>query len=147
VVWVAVLTAATALLAVAAVDGGGIETDVERIGRLSDSFACPQCQGQSVAESNAAVAATIRQHIADQVAVGATDDEIRDELIQAYGVRVLLNPPASGFASLVWVLPVVLLAAGAAAIAAMLSRRPRGPDDVSAADRDLVERARAARSA
>ena len=122
--WAAVLTAAIALLVVAVVDGGGAESDAERIQRLSESYACPQCQGESVAESNAAVAATIRRFIADEVAADATDLEIRDALIRAYGAQVLLNPPAEGLASLLWILPVGLVVGGAVGVAAMVRRDP-----------------------
>lgn len=144
--WAVIVAAAIGLLVVATVDGGGAETDAERIQRLSDSFACPQCQGESVSESNAAVAATIRGFIADEVSTGATDEEIRNELLQAYGARVLLTPPAEGLASLVWVLPVVILAGGAAAVAAVFTRAGPAPAAVTAADRALVDRARRSRS-
>jgi cytochrome c-type biogenesis protein CcmH len=140
--WVAIVVAAVGLLAVAAVDSGGAETDAERIQRLSDSFACPQCQGESVSESSAAVAATIRGFIADEVAAGATDEEIRDDLVAGYGARVLLTPPAEGIASLVWILPVVVLTAAAAAAAAVFAGRDRVTGGATDADRELVERAR-----
>jgi cytochrome c-type biogenesis protein CcmH len=145
--WVAVIAAAVGLLVVAMVDSGGAETDAERVQRLSDSFACPQCQGESVSESSAAVAATIREFIADEVAAGATDDEIRDELIAGYGARVLLTPPAEGFASLVWILPVAVVTAAAAAAAAVFAGRDRSAVAVTDADRELVDRALADRAA
>lgn len=138
--WVAIVAASLGLLAVAALDTGGIETDAERIQRLSDSFACPQCRGESVSESNAAVAATIRQFIADEVAAGSSDTEIRNDLLQGYGASVLLTPPAEGIAALVWVLPVVALAAGAAVVAAVFTGRT--PTTAATdADRALVEEA------
>lgn len=146
IAWVAVVAAAICLLVVAGVDRGGAETDVERIQRLEDSFACPQCQGESVADSSAAVAATIRQFIADQVSAGATDQQIRDDLVASYKGRVLRNAPAEGFGSLVWVLPVVMVVAGAVGVAAMVGRRQPAAHPVSADDRELVERARRARS-
>lgn len=128
-IWVAIVVAAVALLAVAALDQGGAETDAERIQRLSASFACPQCDGESVAESNAGVSVTIRSYIAEQVAADATDTEIRDALIRAYGAQVLLNPPAGGLASLLWILPVGLVVAGAAGITAAVNRdhHPHAP--------------------
>lgn len=144
VAWTVVVVAAIALLIVASVDDGSLETDTERIQRLSDSFACPQCKGESVSESNAAVSALIRQNIADQVAAGATDTEIRDSLVKAYGARVLLNPPADGLASLLWVLPVALVVGGAAVVSTMVGRSgERAGSSVTDADRELVERARA----
>ena len=140
--WVAVLAAALSLVVVAGVDGGGSETTAERVQRLSDSYACPECRGQSVSESNAAVAVNIRQFISDQIDSGASDEEIRDQLVASYEARVLLNPPAEGFAALVWVLPVVLVVVGAVGVAAAISRN-RGPDRAASdEDRELVERAR-----
>ena len=144
--WAAIVAAAIGLLVVAGVDRGGAETDAERIQRLDDSFACPQCQGESVADSSAAVAATIRQFIADQVSAGATDQQIRDQLVASYQGKVLRNAPAQGFGSLVWVLPVVGVVAGAAGVAAMVGRRQPTPHAVSDDDRELVERARRALS-
>ena len=141
--WAAVGVAALALLAVATFGGGGVETDAERIQRLQESYACPQCRGESVADSNAAVAATIRQFIADEVGRGATDAEIRNQLLQGYNTSVLLTPPADGLATLLWVLPVVLAVAGAAAVTAIATR---GSVEASAteADRELVRQAREA---
>ena len=124
-----VVVAAAALLVFAALDDGGVETDAERIQRLADSYACPVCQGESVAESNAAVAVTIRAFIADQVGAGASDDEIRDDLIRGYGASVLLTPPGDGFGALVWILPVVVAAAGAVVVVAIVRRRSASDGD------------------
>lgn len=140
--WVAVLATSLSLLVVAAVDDGGLETDADRIQRLSDSYACPECRGQSVAESNAAVAATIRQFISDSVTAGATDREIRDQLVASYQARVLLNPPAEGFASLVWILPVVLVVIGAVGVGAAITGNRGSGRRASDEDRELVERAK-----
>jgi len=142
--WVAIVVAAVALLVVASIDRGGAETDAERIQRLTESFACPVCNGESVAESNAAAAATIREFIADEVTAGSTDAEIRDRLVVGYGGEVLRNPPADGVATLVWLLPVLAAVGGAAAVATMMGRRQAGGGAVSDADRELVRRAREA---
>ena len=147
VLWAAVLSAAVALLGVAVLADGGAETDQARIQRLSASYACPECQGESVAESSAAVAANIRQFIADEVAAGATDQQIRDALVRSYGARVLLNPPAEGLATLLWVLPVLLVVLGAGVIAAVFDRARVGDGPLTDADRELVDAARAERSA
>ena len=146
--WVAIIVAGLALLAVASLDGGGAETDTERIQRLSDSFACPQCRGESVSESNAAVAANIRQFIANEVADGSTDEDIRNDLLRTWGARVLLTPPAEGLAALLWILPVVLVVGGAAGLAMMIDRSRDAGDSagLSSADREMVRQARSTRS-
>lgn len=114
--WLLVAVAVTGLMAVATFEGSPNLTDGQRVQTLSERFACPVCDGQSVSESNAAVATTIREFIAIEVNKGSTDTEIRDALVQSYGTSVLLAPPADGAAILVWVLPLAVLVFGSAAI-------------------------------
>ena len=141
--WVGLAAAAVGLLLVAAVDQGGIESDAEQIQRLSESYACPVCDGESVADSNAAVAASIRQFISDEVTAGTSEVQIRNQLIEAYGVEVLLNPPAEGITALVWVLPVMFVVLGAVGVAGAITRNNRDSDrDPSQEDRELLARAR-----
>jgi cytochrome c-type biogenesis protein CcmH len=140
--WFGLLASMIMLLAVAAFDSGGIETDGERVQRLSESYACPECAGQSVAESNAGVASTIRQFIRNEVTAGSTDTEIRDRLVIAYGSEVLLTPPSEGFSSLIWILPVIVLVAGSAAVGRTVGRARGGSRDATDADRLLVAEAR-----
>lgn len=141
IAWVGLLAAALALVIVAGVDDGGLETDADRVQRLADSYACPTCRGQSVADSNAAVAATIRQYLSQRVSEGATDREIRDELVETYRAEILLNPPAEGFVSLVWVLPVMLVVIGAAGVTAAITRNQGGLRGPSSEDRELLAQA------
>lgn len=145
IAWAALAAAALALLAVATFGGGGVETDAERIQRLHQSYACPQCRGESVADSNAAVAATIRQFIANEVAAGSTDTEIRNDLLQAYQARVLLTPPADGFASLLWILPVMLAVGGATLVTILATKGQNDADGPTDVDRELVRQARLVR--
>lgn len=136
--WAFVLASLIVLLAIATFDSGGAITDGERAESLNDLFACPTCDGQSVAESNAAVAATIRQFIRDEIDAGASDTDIRDALVQAYGTEVLLNPPSGGVATLVWVLPVLVLVGGAAVVASSITRNRAASADPSAEDEQIV---------
>jgi cytochrome c-type biogenesis protein CcmH len=137
------VASAVLLLVVATFDSGPAVTDGERIQALQESFACPECAGQSVAESNAGVAATIRQLIAEEVRSGASNDDIRNRLIDAYGTDVLLTPPSEGVSSLIWILPVVVLFAGCAGLGVVLTRQRGGSRDVTEDDEDIVAKARA----
>lgn len=123
-------------------------SDEERVQVIAASVRCPTCRGQSVASSDAPAAASLREEIARRVEAGQGDDEVRAALVAAYGDGILLNPPATGVAGLVWVLPVagVVLALGALAVGFRRWRpAPAGPatDD----DREVVARARAERHA
>lgn len=94
----------------------------ERVGRIAAELRCPVCQGLSIADSPSQTAVTMRDLVAQRVAEGRSDEEIRDEFRRSYGDWVFLAPPAQGAAALMWLLPIVLVAAGG-----MLAwRRARG---------------------
>ncbi len=141
-IWMGILAAVVVLMTVAVVDQEQDESAGERITRLNESFACPVCDGETVAESNAAVSVTIRQYIAERVADDATDEAIRNELVMAYGTRVLTNPPAEGFASLIWILPVIVAIFGAVALGAAFNRQHDREREPSEDDRLLAQRVR-----
>ena len=131
-----------AALALGASGSDGPRTDAERAQAVAGTVRCPTCRGQSVASSDAPAAAQLRAEIDRRVAAGEDDDEIRASLVAAYGDGILLNPPSSGVAGLVWVLPVAgfVVAAGALVLALRRWRtEPVGPatDD----DRRLVAEA------
>jgi cytochrome c-type biogenesis protein CcmH len=113
----------------------------ERAHRLGDSIMCPACSGESVTGSQAPVAVAIRGQIADMIEQGKSDAEIRDTLVGSYGNRIVLNPPRSGLAGLVWVLPVAALVVALAGLVLVFRRwrttadEPVTPDDVEAAAR------------
>lgn len=95
-------------------------SDEERLWAIGKGVRCPTCAGQSVATSDAPAAESLRAQIRADIEAGRTDDQIRAHLAEgAYGEDILLTPPRSGFAALVWVVPVVVvvLAFGGLAIA------------------------------
>ncbi len=144
--WVGVVVVAGSALVYGAVDDPGPVTNADRAYELAKDFACPVCQGQSVAESDVAVARNIRRQIRVWVDEGRTDAYIRDQLVTFYGEDIDYNPPASGVSGLVWVLPVV---GGAGAVVGLVLAFRRWRDqpvpEVDEADIALVERARGRR--
>ena len=84
----------------------------------------------------------IRRQIASRVAEGQSDQEIRDAMANAFGDRVLMNPPKSGIAGLVWVLPVAALVAALGGLFVAFRRWRVVPAEVTDDDRDAAERAR-----
>lgn len=82
---------------------------------LEQTIKCPVCRGQSVAESESEAAKAIRTEVTRRIAAGESDSEIRTYFAQTLGDDILLRPPSSGFAGLVWILPVAgLVIAGCA---------------------------------
>jgi cytochrome c-type biogenesis protein CcmH len=104
--WALLLVVVVVALVVGTSDRSAMSDD-ERAEHIAESVRCPTCRGQSVASSDAPAAANVRNDIARRVADGESDDEIRSALADRFGTSILLNPPKSGVAGLVWVLPVV----------------------------------------
>lgn len=137
--WIVMGVVAVVALAVGS-QSGGSKSEEERIYAIANGVRCPTCAGQSVAQSDAAAARSLREQIRADVEEGLTDDAIRNRLAAgAYGEDILLNPPRSGFAALVWVVPVaaVIMAFGGLALAFRRWEKD-GPQGPSLRDRELV---------
>lgn len=114
--WVLMGIALAAALAVGIVDADDPPTAAERATALARTIRCPQCQGETAAESNVAIAAAIRADIRERVDQGQSDAEIRQVYADLYGDSVLLTPPGEGFGSVLWVIPIVAVVVGAAVL-------------------------------
>ena len=84
---------------------------------------CLVCQNETIADSNADLAADLRREIREMIAAGKSDDEIRDFMTERYGDFVLYRPPLSAKTLLLWTAPVLLLAIGGFAAARFIRRR------------------------
>ncbi|MCZ6524924.1 MAG: cytochrome c-type biogenesis protein CcmH, partial [Alphaproteobacteria bacterium] len=63
-----------------------------RARELSKELRCLVCQNQSIAESNAPLAADLRRVVRERIAVGESDAEVLDYMVVRYGDWVLLKP-------------------------------------------------------
>ncbi len=143
--WAVLVMVVVGALAYGTFEDGGPRSPGDRARNLAETIACPQCDGQSVADSDSEASKAIRERIDAQIEAGASDAQIRDELAAAYGERVLLTPGRSGVSSLVWTLPVVAVVVAFAGLAYAFRRwRGDAAGQASDADRALVAEARAA---
>jgi cytochrome c-type biogenesis protein CcmH len=119
------------------------DSPTARANRLAQELRCPTCESEAVANSQAPAAVAIRADIRRRIAAGESDGEIRAAVVQSYTQYVLLLPDGRGIGLVVWVVPLVVLFVGAAGLALALRRWRRQPRlAASAADEDLVARAR-----
>ena len=102
--------------------GQSNEADVRRV---ASQLRCVVCDHQSVAESNAELAAQMREVIREQQAAGRTDREIIQFFVERYGDTILYAPPRRGFSLLAWWVPVVVLLVGAAGAVGFWRQRQR----------------------
>lgn len=107
-------------------DPASAPTAEERVASLSSAIRCPFCNGESLADSQAGVAADYRDLIAERVAAGATDEEILEEFAANFGDSFILDTSTSAWSVALWVVPVLALIAGAAVVVWM---RKRTEDD------------------
>jgi cytochrome c-type biogenesis protein CcmH len=105
--------------------------------RLSASLRCMVCQNQTLAESNAPLAADMRRQIREQLRQGRSEQQIKEFFEQRYGAFVRYDPPFMASTWLLWLGPFVLLVAGFAAMWRIVSRHGRSqPEPLTAAERE-----------
>lgn len=78
---------------------------------LMHGLRCIQCQGQSIADSDAPMAATMRAEVRQQIAKGKKPETIRQWMIGRYGEWVSFEPEMKGAGLLLWAAPLLLLLA------------------------------------
>lgn len=94
---------------------------------LAGELRCPVCQGLSIADSPAPLAEQMRRIVRDQLAAGATDQDVRDFFVARYGTWILLAPPARGPDLLLWLAPGAFVLVGLIAVTIRSRHRRRRP--------------------
>ena len=113
----------------------------KRYQALSEELRCPKCQNQNIADSNAPISQDLRRLLYEQLEAGATDDEIRQYMVDRYGEFVSYRPRFSGATALLWLAPVLLLLLGVViAMTALRGRRREGdPATLSEDDKHRLQ--------
>jgi cytochrome c-type biogenesis protein CcmH len=91
---------------------------------LSRELRCMVCQNQSIDDSDAPLARDLRLLVRERLKAGDSDTQILDFLVARYGDFVLLKPRFTSHTALLWLLPALVLIAGAATLF-VLRRRQR----------------------
>ena len=79
---------------------------------LIKELRCLVCQNQTIADSNAELAADLRRQVYEMLQQGKSKQEIVQFMTDRYGDFVLYKPPFKGKTSVLWVAPVVFLLLG-----------------------------------
>jgi cytochrome c-type biogenesis protein CcmH len=95
---------------------------------LQRELRCLVCQGQTIDESGAPLAADLRHLVRRQIAEGRSDAQIKDYLHARYGDFILMQPPLEPATWLLWLAPFLVLA-GAGGVAWMAISRARKAQD------------------
>lgn len=117
-------------------------TQEARAQALFKDVRCVVCQHEAIADSPAGVAGDMRRLIREEIASGATDQQVRDDLVRRFGDYVLFTPPVRAGTWLLWFGPFALVVL-AVLILVMRSRRravettPLSPEEEARLDEVL----------
>jgi cytochrome c-type biogenesis protein CcmH len=137
-------TAALVFVSALGVAADGLESEAKAIEAM---LVAPCCWSQQVSVHQSEAAAEIKGEIRVALKAGRTRQQIVDAYVDRYGARILIEPPASGFAAWLYVLPVVTLLVSAGGFAFVVKRFARRgastvatPEPSSAGNEELTER-------
>jgi cytochrome c-type biogenesis protein CcmH len=89
---------------------------------LMGELRCLTCQNQSIADSNAPQAQTMRVEVRERIAAGEDPEAVRAWFVERYGDWVSFVPPARSDTALLWAAPLLFLALGAALLMKRIRR-------------------------
>lgn len=100
----------------AVVDGHKYQFDdpqeLQRFTHLAENLRCPKCQNQSLADSDAPVAADMRDKVYELMQQGQDNQGIVDYMVARYGDFVRYSPPMRLETFLLWFGPALFLLFG-----------------------------------
>nr|WP_295238691.1 cytochrome c-type biogenesis protein [uncultured Brevundimonas sp.] len=99
-------------------------TQEARAQALFKDVRCVVCQHEAIADSPAGVAGDMRRLIREEIAAGASDQAVRDDLVRRFGEYVLFTPPVRAGTYLLWFGPFILVLAAIAILMLRARRRP-----------------------
>ena len=112
----------------------------QRVMAIAGELRCLVCQNQTIADSNADLAADLRNQVREKVRAGQSDRQIIDFMVERYGDFVLYRPPFKATTMLLWLGPLLLLAAGLAILFRRLARPRVKSDEPTADERERARR-------
>ena len=97
---------------------------------------CLVCQNQTIADSNSGLADDLRRQIREQLARGASNEQVVAYMTDRYGDFVRYRPAFKSTTALLWVAPGVLLVGGLLILVGVLRRRAKLAPDAFEPDED-----------
>ena len=94
---------------------------------ISHELRCPVCQGLAIGDSPSIMAANMKAQVRELLERGYTEEQILSYFEKSYGQFVLLKPKFQGVNTLVWILPIVVLAIGFVLVASKAKKLEAEP--------------------
>lgn len=113
--------------------------DTARFEQLAEDLRCPKCQNQNLADSNAPVAADLRDKVYELMQDGQSDEEIVDYLVARYGDFVRYKPPFRFDTLLLWGGPALLFVFGLLLILGLRRQQKQPTQALSAEEKARLD--------
>ena len=111
--WIATLILVlTGLFTASVIAQGSTPTDDE-VNAIAKDLFCPVCENTPLDVCPTDACKEWREEIRSMLADGKSEAEIKQHFVDYYGARVLSEPPRTGFNWLVYVVPPIIIVAGA----------------------------------
>jgi len=111
--WITTLILVLSALATATVIAQGSTPTDDEVNAIAKDLFCPVCENTPLDVCPTDACKEWREEIRGMLADGKSEAEIKQHFVDYYGARVLAEPPRSGFNWLVYVIPPIIIVAGA----------------------------------
>ena len=111
--YVLLLTLVIAGLSTSSASAQGPTPTDDEVNRVAKQLYCPVCENTPLDVCPTEACRQWRDLIRQQLAEGKSEAEIKQYFVENYGARVLAEPPRTGLNWLVYILPPLIILAGA----------------------------------
>jgi len=108
-----ILVAVLSLFAARNVRAQSPTPSADDVNAIAKQLYCPVCENTPLDVCETEACKQWRELIRQQLAEGWTEEEIKDYFVKNYGARVLSEPPKEGINWLAYIVPPVIIFAGA----------------------------------
>ncbi|WP_411755454.1 cytochrome c-type biogenesis protein CcmH [Serratia sp. (in: enterobacteria)] len=93
---------------------------------LTEQLRCPKCQNNSIADSNAIIAADMRTKVYELMMQGQDKQQVIDYMVARYGNFVTYEPPMTPATLILWIGPLLFVLIGGAVVILRTRQRRAG---------------------
>jgi cytochrome c-type biogenesis protein CcmH len=93
---------------------------------LMHTLRCVTCQGQSIADSDAAMAGDMRHEVRSRIAAGQSGDEVRAWLVERYGEYISYEPSIGRLTWPLYAIPFFIALLAGLVVWRRIARTPAG---------------------
>ncbi|CNI07963.1 putative cytochrome c-type biogenesis protein [Yersinia aldovae] len=115
------------------------EAQEQQYRELTEQLRCPKCQNNSIADSNAIIAADMRAKVYELQQQGNSKQQVIDYMVARYGNFVTYEPPVTAATLILWVGPILFVLMGTTTVILRARRRVEKETPLSAQEQQRLQ--------